>query len=264
MTNRPYLSMIQQSVAHDGITFEEITPDYLYKVKKGEKTFLMNDLEMGLNTSSSAKLAASKSGTYDVLAFRDIKAIEHVFLLNKHSRFQTSDPFQQAEDLFFKFNENVVIKPDNGAQGNNVFKIDNLEKLKETLDYLFSLHVSVAISPFYASTFEYRVITLYGTPKLFLKKERTNSWKHNLINGALSKHMEKERMPFLGEIAGRTSHALELNYCSVDILDTSHGLFVLEVNDQVMLENYLRDNPEEKESISGIYREAIHKRFETL
>ncbi|SDI02680.1 ATP-grasp domain-containing protein [Alteribacillus bidgolensis] len=264
MTNRPYLSMIQQSVAHDGITFEEITPDYLYKVKKGEKSFLMNDLEMGLNTSSSAKLAASKSGTYDVLASHDIKAIEHVFLLNKHSRFQASDPFQPAEDLFFTFNEKVVVKPDNGAQGKNVFKIDNLEKLKETLDYLFSLHVNVAVSPFYSSTFEYRVVTLYGTPKLFLKKERTNSWKHNLINGAASKHMEKERMPLLGEIAERASHALELNYCSVDILDTSHGLLVLEVNDQVMLENYLRDNPKEKENISEIYREAIHKRFETL
>ncbi|MFC0560739.1 ATP-grasp domain-containing protein [Halalkalibacter alkalisediminis] len=261
MTDRPYLALIQESVQHDDVTFEEIAPNYLYRAKKEQKSFIMHDVEIGLNNSASLKIARSKSGTYSVLKKAGIPAVEHYFLLNDSSRFSKSNSYHLAAGHFHSFGENMVLKQDDGSQGKNVYQIHSAEELQSKLKTLFSLEVNACLSPYYPSTYEYRIIMLKDEPKLFLAKERTTSWKHNLIGGSLSKEVPAALIPILSKIATDTSTALELDFCSVDILDTSHGLLVLEVNEQVMLDEYVKGDPNRKEKVSAIYREAILERF---
>ncbi|WP_227939209.1 ATP-grasp domain-containing protein [Alkalihalobacillus deserti] len=264
MTYRPYLAMIQESVQKDDVTFEEISPYYLYRAQREKKSFIMHDVEIGLNNSASLKLARSKSGTYSVLKKAGIPAVEHLFLLNHSSRFSKTNSYQLATDYFHSFNESVVLKQDDGSQGENVYKITSADELKIQLKALFSLHLNACLSPFYSSTYEYRIVALKGEPKLFLAKERTTSWKHNLIGGSRSKDVPPALIPSLSKIAIDTAQALELNFCSVDILDTTNGLLVLEVNEQVMLDEYIKGDPSRKEKVSAIYREAILERFKQL
>jgi glutathione synthase/RimK-type ligase-like ATP-grasp enzyme len=253
--------MIQESVINDGITFEEITLDYIYRVKRGNQSFVMLDTEIGLNNSSSAKVARSKSGTYDVLNNANIPVIEHVFLLNPNSRFCKIDPYSLADICFYRFHEHIVVKPDNGAQGRHVYKINNNTMLKQKLDLLFSLELSIAISPYYEAGLEYRIVTLNNEPRIFLAKRRTTSWKHNLVEGAVSINVDTDKLPILAEIASRSAKALDLEICSVDILETNQGLFVIEVNDKVMLDEYTKHEQHRREQVSAFYREAILKRF---
>ncbi|WP_148296905.1 ATP-grasp domain-containing protein [Halalkalibacter akibai] len=261
MTTRPYLAMIQHSVSADQVSFKEISPDYLYRVQRGNDSFIMHDVEVGLNNSSSMKLAQSKSGTYSVLHHAGVPAVEHHFLLNNQSRFAKGNAYDLAAKFFQKHNEKVVLKQDNGSQGVNVFKIETSEDLKAQLSHLFSLQLNACLSPFYTSTYEYRMIVLKGEVKLLLAKERLNSWKHNLIGGSRSKDVPTSLIPTLSKMATQTAHALQLDFCSVDILDTTTGLLVLEVNEQVMLDEYIKDDPTRKDRVSAIYREAILERL---
>ncbi|RXI99972.1 hypothetical protein DS745_13960 [Anaerobacillus alkaliphilus] len=263
-TNRPYLSLIQQSVKNDGVTFEEITPNYLYKAVMNEKSFLMHDVEVGLNNSAAAKSAMSKSGTFDLLQYFKIPAVEHVFLMNNRSRFSQSNSFHVAREFFIQSNEKVVLKQNNGSQGSNVYKITSLDSLDQSLQALFDLQMDATISPYYEASFEYRIVTLNGEPMLWLAKERTTSWKHNLISGAKSIDVPQELLPQLSELAEQAAKALELNFCTVDILETSDGLRVLELNEQVMLDEYCKNNTERQKKVSKVYREALLARFNTL
>lgn len=261
-TTRPYLALIQNSVKDDGIYFEEIAPNYLYRAVRGEQSFLMHDVEVGLNNSAAAKLAMSKSGTYEVLRHSQIPAVEHIFLMNNFSRFSNSDAFSLAKDQFFQWGKCVVLKDDHGSQGSNVYKITTVEELEERLHELFRIQVhGAAISPYYETTYEYRIATLLGEPKIFLAKERTTSWKHNLIGGAKAKDVPTEKLPEIARLAKRTAKALELDFCTVDVLDTIRGLFVLEVNEQVMLDEYSKNDPKRQKQVSNLYREAILTRF---
>jgi glutathione synthase/RimK-type ligase-like ATP-grasp enzyme len=260
-TNRPYLSLIQNSVIHDNITFEEITHNYLYLAKRGDKTFLMHDVEVGLNNSAAAKTAMSKSGTYELLSYYQIPAIEHIFLLNENSRFAHNNPFAAAQKLFFQWDRSVVLKQDNGSQGSNVYKITTVDELEARLEELSSLQVNSAISPYREANVEYRIVTLNYEPKLFLAKERTTSWKHNLINGAISKEVSEEKIPLLSNLAISASMALELEFCTVDILETENDLHVLEINEQVMLDEYCKGNKDRQAKVAAIYREAILRRL---
>ncbi|WP_026671771.1 ATP-grasp domain-containing protein [Alkalihalobacterium bogoriense] len=261
MTTRRYLSLIQQSVQKDGVTFKEIVPDYLYVAQKDNDSFLMHDVEIGLNNSASMKIAQSKSATYSVLAAHKVPAIEHVFLRNTLSRFATDDPIHQGRQWYSKWNQKVVVKPDTGAQGNHVYKIDVPEELDQKINTIFSLEYNVAISPFYEATYEYRIITLFQQPKLFIGKQRTTTWKHNLIGGAKPVAIAKPLQADLAVLAKKASTALQLDFCSIDILHTNNGLRVIEVNDQVMMDEYVKANPSVENEVAHVYREAILHRF---
>lgn len=265
MTTRPYLTMIQQSVKSLGITFEEITPNFVYRVTDGTHSFVMVDAEIGLNSSASTIIAMSKSLTYDVLQQGGVPAVEHLYLPHPDSRFISSDPYSLAEGSFYKCNGQVVVKQDNGAQGNHVYKVQELDDLHQKLDLLFSLQLNGAIGPYYEAEVEYRIVTFNHQARVFLGKKRVHSWKHNLINGAVAIAVsDPAKREALAKLASETSKAMGLDFCSVDILETHQGLLVIEVNHKVMLDEYCKQNPNEVPSLSGLYKEVILQRFERL
>lgn len=265
VTTRPYLKMIQHSVKSLGITFEEITPNFVYRVADGAKSFVMVDAEIGLNSSASTIIAMSKSLTYDVLRKANIPAVEHIYLAHPDSKFSSLDPYPLAERYFRKFNEQVVVKQDNGAQGNHVYKVTEMEDLHKKLEVLFSLQLNGAIGPYYEAELEYRIVTFNHRARVFLGKQRVHSWKHNLINGAVAVEVQDEaKREALAELASQTTKAMGLDFCSVDILETNQGLRVMEVNHKVMLDEYRKQNPGEVTGLSELYREVILQRFDKL
>ncbi|OZQ68779.1 hypothetical protein CA600_04980 [Paenibacillus sp. VTT E-133280] len=265
MTTRPYLKMIQHSVTTSGITFEEVTPNFVYRASDGLKSFVMVDAEIGLNSSASTIIAMSKSLTYDVLHKGDVAAVEHTYLAHPDAKFNHSDPYELAKRSFYKFNKQVVVKQDNGAQGNHVYKINEIADLHEKLDLLFSLQLNGAIGPYYEAEIEYRIVTFNHQARVFLGKKRVHSWKHNLINGALAIEVnDHAKRVALAELASRASKALGLDFCSVDILETNQGLMVIEVNHKVMLDEYCKQNPSEVPALSDLYREVILQRLDQL
>ncbi|CAH1058215.1 ATP-grasp domain-containing protein [Paenibacillus pseudetheri] len=265
MMTRPYLKMIQHSVTTLGITFEEVTPNFVYRATDGMKSFVMVDAEIGLNNSASTIIAMSKSLTYDVLHKANIPAVEHIYLAHPDARFNHSNPYELAECSFYKFNKQVVMKQDNGAQGNHVYKINEITDLHEKLDTLFSLQLNGAIGPYYEAEIEYRIVTFNHQARVFLGKKRVHSWKHNLINGAVAIEVsDQAKRAALAALASGTSKAMGLDFCSVDILETGQGLMVIEVNHKVMLDEYCKQNPSEVPALSDLYREVILQRFEKL
>ena len=86
----------------------------------------------------------------------------------------------------------------------------------------------------------------------------TISWKHNLCNGALPKEVDDISLKDkISELAISCVLALDLNFASIDIINTNGQLEILEVNSGVMMENLSCANPEYYNVAKNIYRKAI-------
>jgi len=106
---------------------------------------------------------------------------------------------------------------------------------------------------------------LAGEARVCVGKQRTSSWKHNLAEGALSVEVSAQDRGRLSPLAVRAAAALDMTFCSVDILDTaSHGPLVIEINHKVMLGDHFRQHPESSSELEAMYRDAIALRFEKL
>ena len=79
----------------------------------------------------------------------------------------------------------------------------------------------------------------------------------------LTKRLENDLLANkLIKLAKQVCDEINLKFGSVDIIQTANNdLFVLEVNSGVMIENYIKLNPDEYVTAKNIYRHAIEKLF---
>ncbi|MBB6632823.1 ATP-grasp domain-containing protein [Cohnella thailandensis] len=258
---RPYLSLIQRAGASVGVSFREIEAGQIYSASYEDKQFAMYNVDLGLNDSSSFLIAKSKASTHSVLASAGIPSVEHRFLLNPNSKYSSEDAFRKAERLFEQYGSDAVVKRDDGAQGENVFRVTSLGELRERLARLFSLELNAAISPYRSSELEYRVVVLNDEVRLAFSKSRTSSWKHNLSGGASVGGIEPSLEDALFKLAADAANAVGLAFCSVDILNTSEGLQVLEVNGTVFLSEFIKGNAEREKRAFRLFQDAFRTKF---
>lgn len=100
--------------------------------------------------------------------------------------------------------------------------------------------------------------------KVLAKNENFKyNWKFNLSQGSIAKRLDDELLADkLVKLAKQVCDEINLKFGSIDMIQTANNdLFVLEVNSGVMLENYIRLNPNEYVTAKNIYRSAIEKLF---
>ncbi len=84
------------------------------------------------------------------------------------------------------------------------------------------------------------------------------NWKHNLGSGATPEIIEIKNNANLVKIAKNAANALEMNFSSVDIIETKNKEFkVLEVNSGVMLTNFALNGEKGYNLAKRIYKNAI-------
>ena len=91
----------------------------------------------------------------------------------------------------------------------------------------------------------------------------TVGWQFNLSRGATAQPiMDEKLIQRLDQLALPAARAAGLEFGSVDILETKEGSFqVLEINSGVMLENFIRLNPEWTPRVEALYQRVLHDLF---
>lgn len=84
------------------------------------------------------------------------------------------------------------------------------------------------------------------------------NWKHNLGLGGTAVLVTQEHiLTPLHQLAIQTVNALNIQFCSVDIVDTEKGYQVLEINAGVMMENFARQNEEQFQMARDVYEKVL-------
>ena len=187
--------------------------DWCILLEKDGVKRLISGYKFSLNTQASGLIADDKYALYELMRINNIPIIEHQILYAKENENDYaigSKGLEVALDYFNNHNEDIVLKPNNGTIGNNVFHVKTKEELEDCYNKLLPSKFSISMCPYYNIKVEYRTIILDGEVKLFYAKERPilkgdgiKTIKELLIDFNSAYYSLEENL---------TNEALDLNY----------------------------------------------------
>lgn len=268
-------SILYDIAEEAGYGIESFSDLWGHRITDGHRTLFIVGYQFPLNPASSKELCQDKALTYEVLRHAGIPAIEHWFYPAFPSKTEPS-PFKDrafAEALLER-DGRAVLKDNYGTGGNRVYLVESMEAFDEMLRSIHATSYAAALSPFTDILNEYRFVMLDKEPQLVIRKERPSevdengkkvytTWKHNLGQGAEGVRVTDRTLidALLPEVR-RTMEALNMRFCSVDLVITKDGPKVLEVNGGVMMEHFAKQSPEDYALAKAIYGRAIRRYFE--
>lgn len=158
---KQFNKIIKQICQEKSIQYEELSDDWIIKLTKENRNKFIVGYKFDLNNQATSEICNDKFALYAVLKSEEIPVIEYNILFKNEE--------DKLEKYFYEYNQNVVLKPNNGTCGNNVLHICEYDKLKSEYNKLISKCYSVDICPFYEIESEYRVIYLPTKQHIYKK-----------------------------------------------------------------------------------------------
>lgn len=266
-----FTRLIREIALEEGMELKAYSDNWAFRLSKDGRETLVLGYDFELNTAPQKAACTDKALCYELLKERNVPAVPHWFLPDARLRayVNAEDPSEAVRGALDRYGS-VVLKDNYGTGGNHVFRVENTEEFEAARDDIFAHSSAMALCPFYEIREEYRVVMLDGTPRLFIRKERAydlneagekvyRTWKHNLGLGASGAVVDDEALKDrLGRIAKAAVAAVGVRFASADIIDTSEGFLVLELNGGVMMEHFSGQSAACFETAKAIYREALH------
>ena len=262
-----FVSQISSAASIYNVRLSWLSNNYIAVLESGYGTKFIVGYYFPLNSAAASMAADDKVATAEILTYSGVPNVGQSLIRFKSTKGLTRQ-MRRVVDLFpFP----MVVKPYRGTGGRDVTRIDSEEGLVATFIDLRKRHQALAVSSWLDIKNEYRVIVLHDRVQLMFEKVRTipqgriigitrsrPEWRHNLRFGSVPvvKTAHDICTP-LSMIALRAMRALGLNFASVDIVATSGGLAVLEINSGVCLEKFSTFSPEHFYCAGQVYSHAL-------
>lgn len=254
---------VREICAEESISLNFLSQGYVIKLTKDDENAHIFGSYWDINSAAADRIACDKTACFLLLSRGGIPAVSHE--LFSALRGETAASWARAEE-FFDTHKKVVIKPNNGTKGMDIFLCDNLPALEAAASEIFTKYHDAALSPFVEIGNEYRVFFLCGQALFVYGKTRgdSRSWQHNLSKGALAFEVadDADNCDAIKNLAIRAADCIGINFATIDIAVLSDGsLAVMEINSGVQARQLLEQLPHLRPTIKGIYAEAIRAMF---
>jgi hypothetical protein len=260
-----YRELIEEICREQNIRCEVLSHGWIIRLTKDGLTRHIVGHHFDGNPAAADRIACDKYACCTLLTHNSIPAVTHELLFNPVTRAGWAGPegtWRKALDYFHAHNRKVVVKPNEGWQGRDVYLCESPAALEQALHTVFQTRPNACICPFYEIEHEYRVFYVYGACPLAYGKERgADSWKHNLSGGARAFDITDDTLANgLEALAKRSARCVNINFATVDIAGLTDGsLAVMEINAGVAAKVYLEQYPDRREKIKNLYAEAISR-----
>lgn len=156
--------IVKEICKEKNINVETMSFEYILKLKKEQKEFYIIGYKFNLNTHSSIAIARDKYATYEILKSKNIPIIEHKIISSGQLNGGqcTEENLKVSKEYFHINGEKMVLKPNKGMEGIDVYFCDKEEKIKSIINKIFKEDNAVVLNPFYNIKNEYRTIYLNG------------------------------------------------------------------------------------------------------
>lgn len=294
---KQFNKLIKQICKENNIQYNELSDDWVIKLKKDNINKFLVGYKFDLNTQATSEICNDKFALYAVLDSEKIPIIKYNILFKNEE--------EKLKKYFEEYNQNVVLKPNNGTCGNNVLHIHDYNKLKEEYENLMKKCYSAAICPFYDIESEYRVIYLPNKHYMYKKikpiivgdgihtvkqlledfnyyyfsnienckneeisleyipqigEKIEYEWRFNLSKGAkISEVTDAERNKLMS-LVNLIVNVIDFKFVSIDIVKFEY--MVMEINSGVMMENFIKLDKNGFEIAKDIYTEAMKMMFD--
>ena len=258
--------LINEICKEQNIKVEYLSDDYLIRFTKDGKIRHIFGPYWDLNSAAADRLACDKNGCYTMLSIAGVPAIEHEIIYNPlRWSYLIDDAGTMSKAIaYFEANgKKVVVKPNQGAQGKDVYFCDNLLAMEQAMQTIFATEPDVALCPYYEIYTEYRVFYLNGRAHFSYGKTKGDDWKHNLSQGAKAFEIKDTNLrDRLAELAVTAAKSININFASIDIASMeNNALAIMEINSGVQAQYLLKQLPHLRQTIKSIYAEAVSSMF---
>ena len=306
-----FQEMIKEIADELNIKFTLFSKDWCILLEKDDKSRIISGFKFDLNKQGPSLVADDKYALYELLSLKGVPIIEHKILYsdkNKNYYAINSKGIAKAFSYFRNNSQNIVLKPNDGTSGIDIYHVTNEEELIDAYNKLFPKYFSISMCPYYQIKNEYRTIVLDGEVELFYQKVRPIivgdgfktlrelmlsfnheyyeiednlpdidlnrvpkkgevveiGWQFNLSKGSrVNTEVDEKLKDEIIKLAKKAYLVSNLRFCSVDIIETLNGEFlVMEINSGVVIKKFVDLVPNGYEIAKKVYKDAIIKMFE--
>ncbi len=190
-SQRIFVDAVKRYCSDHGIAVDIRSQGWLIVMRRELKTHFTLGYDVGLNSAMAHRIANDKSATAEVLAMSGIACIPHTLFLNPrlNAHIPPQGSWEAMVDLLDRSPRGIVIKPNEGTSGRDVFLATRRPALELAVNKIFASHLSLAISPYVEIEDEVRVILIDDVPAIAYRKDRpavAGDGKHSLLELALA------------------------------------------------------------------------------
>lgn len=261
-----YAGILSEICQESGVSLQWFSNNWVALLEKDKAKHFTIGYNFNINSAAAARIASDKIATYELLRHFGIPAVECRPLYECDNPEPYAKGYQSesyVEEFFNRNHQHIVLKPNGGQGGIDVYQVSELNQVQPVLKKIFRQGYLAAMCPFYEIRNEYRFIMLDGEVRLAYMKERNEDWRFNLSQGASAKKIEDDKLyEKLLALAKQAVKVLEIRFCSVDIIETQDNeLMIMEVNSGVTTSKYLEQHPEDYSKVKQIYANVLEKMF---
>lgn len=135
-----FKEIIKEICTEDNIKYKFLSKDWVIMLEKDGKTRFISGYKFDLNSHGIGLIADDKYALYEVLKSKNIPVIEHKIVYNKMNNLDYAigcNTYEYVKEYFEKNNNNIVIKPNDGTCGKNVFNVTDVNEIDIVLDKIF-------------------------------------------------------------------------------------------------------------------------------
>lgn len=172
--NENFLDLIKEICDENNIKCTNINQSWFMILEKNNTRKFINGYKFDKNNHALGKILDDKFATYELLKSLMIPVCEHNILYSENNQNEYAEGFNNINylnSLFNKYNNDIVIKINEGTCGINVNRINDNKTLKEFYKSLNDKTKSYSVCPFYNIKNEYRLIIVNNEVKVIYKKE---------------------------------------------------------------------------------------------
>lgn len=290
--NQVLVKALKEICLEENINLVSFSKDWIFKLEKNNKVQYITGFKFPNNVMSTAEICNDKVGLCTVLNHYDIPCVTHIPVFETDF---SNIPKSYFEKLLAESGKVVVKENKGTCGRNificstlsdilnnitNLFKTEHVVALspyyKINVEYriimlnhkpeiIYGKKIKSVVGNGYSNIKDLcnaQNISTEFLDETFLnyipkKEEKAYLSKfHNLSKYGEYFDVEDEDIIFkLTKIAKKATTSMDLNFCSVDIVDTKEGLKILEINSGVMAEKYGENVNYEK--VKTLYKKAI-------
>lgn len=164
MYGENFNNLVREICKEKNIEVKEMSYGYMLNLKREDKEHYIIGYKFDLNTQVAGAIAKDKYAAYEVLKKNNVPVIEYNVLFNEEVReeYCKETSLVKAKKYFKDNNEKIVIKPNTGNEGKEVYFCDKEENIEEILNKLYKQNNTIVLCPYYNIKTEYRTIFLNG------------------------------------------------------------------------------------------------------
>lgn len=172
---RIFHTIILELCKEKNIDVKKLSYDWILQLQKGDKVRHIAGNRFDINKEAAGNIACDKYATYEVLSSQNVPVVEHKMVFNPVTRTKYIDSNGIWSDVISYFNSHnnkIVIKPNNGCEGQGVYLCETLKDVENAIEKLFRSNGSLSMCPYYDIDTEYRTFYLNGNCYLVYGKTK--------------------------------------------------------------------------------------------